>query len=334
MKRVLLPLLFLPTLALANGFEYSFEGKSLYGYSDSKSYNNNMPTQGELNLSYTYDIISLHLDLNGGFDKEIKSYNQGSWGQEAYAIVDTQNYGTFQVGQMYNVAKQFYFGSLDNLDFDISDFISNPNWQRNNLGTSFSTFNTTAINTDGVAPKASYITPEFYGTNLGLSYTPNAYNRRGLTTKEAEDGYVIALLNEQKLGVFDVSSSASYAHFNSLDEEYSASMKIAYGNYNISGGYKKSNALGDNPVEIFDGYRNSQAFDIGAGYDIGPYSAKLSYLQSKSEDFSYKDNVVSLSQSYQFNKYITAYVIGAYADFQGQEQDNGYALITGIGVSF
>ena len=80
---------------------------------------------------------------------------------------------------------------------DVVNFISNPNWVRDGKVTKFATLDSTAIDTDGVAPKISYISPEFYNTYLGLSYVPDAYNRAGLISRYAsykEDGGHVAAL--------------------------------------------------------------------------------------------------------------------------------------------
>ena len=88
-------------------------------------------------------------------------------------------------------------GPLGVNNSDIVDFIANPNWRRNKTGTAFRTLNSTDINTDGTAPKISYITPEFYQTVVGLTYVPDIYSRAGLVSRYAdyknEDGYVCLL---------------------------------------------------------------------------------------------------------------------------------------------
>ncbi len=331
MKKLLIALILAPSIASANDFEYSLSAKSLYGYA-TKEDKSTMPTDVELGLSYTHKNVSLYLDLYAGFDKQNQTYNQGDWGQEAYAIL-SNNWGDLQVGQMYNVAKQFYVGAFEYTDFNITDFIANSSWTRDDNKTSYATFNTTAINTDGVAPKISYISPEIYSSYIGLSYTPDAYNRRGLTTKEAKAGYIASILNNQKIGAFDVATSLSYAYFEDIDEEYSASIKVSYGNYNISGGYRKSDANGSSPIELYNAYRQSNSYDIGAGFNFGPYEAKISYINSKSDKFDYQDEYVAITQKYQINKYFDIYLIGAYANFNNDQPQEGYAAITGLKIN-
>lgn len=100
---------------------------------------------------------------------------------------------------------------------DIVDFIANPNWRRNKTGTAFRTLNSTDINTDGTAPKISYITPEFYQTVVGLTYVPDIYSRAGLVSRYAdyknEDGYVAALYNHAEFGSLSLETSLGFAVF-------------------------------------------------------------------------------------------------------------------------
>lgn len=94
-----------------------------------------------------------------------------------------------------------------------------------------------------MAPKISYITPEFYHTLLGFSYIPDTYNRRGLVNKDAryakKDGYAAAAYNSLDLGFADMTSSAGYAEFHDNDKEFSLGLNLARGNWNLGGSCAK-----------------------------------------------------------------------------------------------
>ncbi len=224
-------LLVFATSAQAGEANYIFNGSidSLYGYSDvserfeKKDNNNhwlnnfylNLGVENQFNSDYK---LGLYVDLMAGIDKEMANYNNGDWGQEVYSVLDSP-YGRIMLGETYNVAAQFHngapdVGALGINNSDIVDFISNPNWVRNKHDTSFETLNSTAMNTDGVAPKVSYITPEIYNTMLGITYVPDSYDRRGLINKYAkyasDDAYIAALYNELDLGFVDVATSVGY----------------------------------------------------------------------------------------------------------------------------
>lgn len=348
MKKFLLILVLFPNLAFAEmNFDYNVKATSLYGYSTTKSHNNlpqnieaHFAIENQFNDDYSF---SFNVDLNAASNKEIKNYNNGDWGQEIYGIFDSP-YGRLMLGETYNVAQQFHsngqdVGPLGIDNSDIVNFIANPNWQRDNHITNFSTLNSTAINTDGVAPKASYISPEFYSTNIGFSYTPKSFDKRGLIAKDAaysdDSAYIASIINQQNFNSIDLATSLSYGYFENNNQEFSLGIKASRGGFNIGAGYARSYADNYKQVELFDSYRESEAFDIGVGYEIGPYKVSLTYLQSKALKFDNKDKILLLSQTYQINKWLDVYLVGAYAKFEGsQETTEGYATVTGVGLKF
>lgn len=361
------------TPAVAQDGKWVFDAygsaNALYGYSDvERRYekfddNNNTPSNANINLSAEYEFnkdykAGVYVDLMAGADKELEDYNQGKWGEEAYAIIDSP-YGRLMGGQTYNVAYQFGVGApsvgpLGVNNSDIVDFITNPNWKRNNKEAAFRTLNSTDINTDGTAPKISYITPEFYNTLVGFTYIPDSYSRRGLINKyadyENDDGYVAAIYNNVKVVGVDVSTSLGYAEFLDNDKEYSAGISLARGNWTMGGAYRRTYVDGgehainvvtdiNHTPELFDNYREGQAWNVGVSYAIGPYQVGLSYFNAKADNTDNEDKIVQLSNQYQFNKYIDLYLIAAHVDYTGADKslDNnnkGYAFITGMGLNF
>ena len=347
-------------------FEVSGQAKGLYGYTDvaerfeKKDQNNHGVGIGEINTSAVYTSedkeygLGLYLDLMGGIDRELQNYNQGRWGQEAYAIADSP-YGRILLGQTFNVAAQFHdgapsVGALSN-NSDVVDFISNPNWQRDSKETRFATLNSTYINTDGVAPKISYVSPEVYGTAIGFTYVPDAYNRRGLINKHAsysrKDGYIGALYTTQELGGLNEDASLAAARYHDNDTEFSASLKFGYGNWSLGGGWRKTYIDGQDKQDsqdsrlpyLFDNYREGEAWDIGLGYEIGPFEAALSYFESKASRTENKDKIWILSNQYQLNKYIDVYLAAAHVDFEGDssalaDNNQGWAFVSGLGINF
>ena len=356
MKRFLLPLLLCPTLVQAGEFDFGVSGQfnALYGYSDysrpkaSHPKNNHSPIYGELNSWFAYIFndeyqISLNLDINGGLNRYMEDYNQGDWGEELYFIGDSP-FGRLMAGQTYNVAYQFHVGAPQagiansNNNF-ATDFIKNPNWQRDKKDTIFSTQNSTAINTDGVAPKITYISPEFYNTVFGFSYVPESYNRRGLVAKSFDykdnSGYIAAIYNQSELGYYTIESSLAYAFYDSIDKEISAGLKVSRGGWSLGGSIHQNSKDGDTQITKYDSFRNSFAWDIGVGYEIGPFSTSLSYFYSHADDIEAKNEIISFSNQYKIDKNLSIYLAAEYADFKNEDENiKGYAIITGIGFSF
>lgn len=359
-----------PAVAGEWDFDVSGNASALYGYSDvAKRYerlhdNNHTPSEAEIGLSAEYKFdnsaynAGFYLDAAVGADKEVEDYTQGKWGEEAYAILDTP-YGRIMGGQTWNVAYQFGVGApsvgpLGVNNSKIVNFIANPNWQRNKAGTSFRTLNSTDINTDGTAPKISYITPEFYQTVVGLTYVPNIYSRAGLVNRNAdyknEDGYIASLYNHSEIGRFGLETSLGFAIFAEDDSEFSAGMSLSYGNWKFGGAYRRTDVDGsayapnvrNRPLrqpEGFDGYREGYAWNIGMSYSFGPYQTGISYFNSRADESSREDRIVQFSNQYQLNKYTDLYLIAAHVDYTGADDDirsnaKGYAFVAGIGLNF
>ena len=350
-------------------FNASGSAQALYGYSDVKSRyknfndNNHTPSAVNVSLSAEYDAgrgyrAGLYLDLSAGADKELEDYNQGKWGEEAYGIFDTP-YGRVMLGQTYNAAYQFGVGApsvgpLGVNNSDIVDFISNPNWKRNDKTASFRTLNSTDINTDGVAPKITYITPEFYHTMLGFTYVPDSYSRAGLINKHADygrdDGYIAAAYTSVEIAGADVETSFGYAQFMDDDREFSAGIRLSRGGWSLGGSFRRTYIDGgDYPQnvrtdpsrqpEFFDGYREGYAWNAWIGYEIGPYQDGLTYFAAKADNTDSEDRIIQFSNQYRMNRYLDVYLIAAHVDFRGagreaRDNNKGYAFIAGVGLNF
>lgn len=346
--------IFFSCSANAGNFDYSIHGKTdaLYGYSEAPKYHNTVVDYSEINLSGSYEInydtkISLNLDLMFGLNKQNEDFNNGDWGKELYGIIDTK-YGRVMLGETYNVAYQFgqgaaKVGAIGVNNSAIVDFIENPNWQRVDKRIGYKTLNSSSINTDGVAPKISYISPEFYNSYVGFSYIPDIDNRRGLVSRynhyeKSQDAYVAALMNVYDLGFADMTTSLGYGLYRRTDNEFSAGISLARGGWTLAGSWRKTYVDGnDNPLylDLSDAYREGEAWDIGLSYEIGPYEVALSYFNSQSDNFKNEDRIILLSNKYQVNKWLNFYLAAAHVDFKDEfERNKGYAFLAGAGLEF
>ena len=349
--------------------EWSYEvmgkAKMLYGYSDIDArYSKNqsrhhLPSRFNANFmtQYSFDSgyqLGLYLDLQYGIDQKIKDYNQGSWGEQIYAVADSP-YGRVIVGQSYNAAYQLAVGAPDAgvlgvNQSDAANFITNPNWQRSRRVASYRTLNSTDINTDGTAAKVTYITPEINNTMLGFSFVPDSYSRDGLINKHSsyrnKEGYIASLYHSEEVADVTISASLGAAHFEDIDNEISAGLSLYYRGWTLGGGYRQTfvshkDADMNAPIrtggEFFDGFRDAYAYNIGLGYEIGPFKTALTYFYSKADDRGYKDKIIQFSGRYQYDKYLEFYGAVAHGEFDGSDRKNsnqGYAFITGAGVKF
>ena len=363
MKKLWLSLLaaMLPAWPAAAEVEYDVSGSlnALYGYSDvgakyeDYNDNNHTPAYGEISFSASYafddeNALSLHLDLSGATDKEVENYNQGAWGEEVYGIFDSA-YGRVMLGQTYNVAYQFGVGApsvgpLKVNNSDITDFIATPNWYNRDRNGIFKTLNSTDINTDGVAPKVSYISPEFYNSYLGFSFVPDSWNNVGLINRHADyknnGGYVLGAYNQSSLGGFEIETSLGFARYENIDREYAVGLSIRRGNWTLGGAFRRSEADdSDYVLRLEDAFREGKAWNVGLGYEFGPYKAALTYFNSKADNARNEDQIIQLANSFQFNKYMEFYLIGAHVNFRGDTTEadqnaKGWAFVGGVGLSF
>lgn len=346
-------------------FEAMGKAQSLFGYSrpDSRySYHQSryhLPTRFSANLMAQYSFnenyqLGAYLDLAYGIDQELKDYNHGSWGEQVYLILDAP-FGRFIGGQSYNAAYQLGVGAPDAgvlgvNQSDIVNFVANPHWQRNHRGTAYRTLNSTEINTDGTAPKITYISPEFDGTMVGVTYVPESFSRDGLINSQAtyrdKAGYIASVYHNRELGNVSLSGSLGLAHFTDIDDEISVGLSAYYKGWTLGGGVRKTfvnhkladmNQTGYKSPEGFDGFRDAWAYNIGLGYEFGPFKSSLTYFYSKADDRSYEDKIIQLSGRYQLNQYVEIQAAVAHGDYDGPtkaESNQGYAFIGGVALKF
>lgn len=347
-------------------YDYSLIADGFYGYTQYADkyrhlyHRNNTPISTEISTSAGYDfgndrMITLGIDAQVAHGKEIKDYNHGDWGENAYVSFASE-YGELSVGQIYNAAYQMAVGAplvgyfrVNNSP--MTDFIADPNWQRRGKIASYRTLNSTYLNTDADALKASYVTPEFYGTKLALSYTPDSYSRAGLINKKSRydnrSSYAAGIYNNTDLGFTEAETSLGYAYNHKNNQEISAGLSLYRKGWTLGGSYRKSfTSSKDYALNIrdseyqpyyFDGYRRGQAFNVGLSYEIGPFKTGVSYFAAYADKTNNRDEIISFTNRFAFNKYVAIYLSAAYAEYKGDkaldEGNRGCAAIGGLELS-
>lgn len=368
-KYLLLAALFYTIPAHAGEFEYDYglTANGFYGYSDySDNYrarykHNHTPSTAEISTSAAYrtdDIlykIGVDAQISGG--KEVEDYNHGEWGENIYGSVSSENYGELSAGQIYNAAYQLAVGAPRVGAFRvnnsmITDFIANPNWQRNSRTTSYRTVNSTYLNTDADAPKISYTTPEFYNTKAAFSYTPDSYSEAGLINKHSRydnrSSYAAGLYNDLDIDDYNIESSLGYAFNHKNNQEVSVGLSVYHKGWTFGGSYRKSFTTssdydlnlqeGKNLPFYYDGYRRSQAFNLGLTYEFGPLTTGVSYFAAFADETDNKDKILTWANRIALHKHLNLYLAAAYAEYEGNDRydDNnrGYAFISGLEIDF
>jgi hypothetical protein len=336
--------------------DYALSFGGFYGYTDYKHQKNSFHKNNNLNSTLNaYGKIShkfndsYEASLVGYFmidsAKEIENYNQGYWGEEVFALLESP-YGEISIGQDYNVAYNFAVGAPNIGTYrvnnsDILNFITSPNWYKKDKTSSYKTLNSTYINTDGASPKINYITPSYKGIKLGATYVPKTYSQSGLVSKYApyknESAYILGAYSSwYALGV-EIETSLGFAEFAKNDKEYSLGISLYRKGWTLGASYRKTDSNDShyklNQANLYDGYRDAKAYNIGLSYEIGPLTTGVSYFDSKSDKFNNRDKIFSFSNSYQYNKQTSLSLTFSRLDSSSETKTKGYAVILGMELS-
>ena len=358
----LLPFVFalsiLPTIAQSGVIETEYEAslKNFYGYTKYSSpyekfnkennFNSSLNFYGratyEHNSKYSTSLIGYFMVDSA---KEVENYNQGIWGEEVFALTETP-WGDVSVGQDSNVAYKLAVGAPEIGVFhtnntELVNFINNPNWYKKGHKTAYKTLNSTYINTDGASAKINYVSPEWKGLKFGATYVPKTYSQSGLVVKNAsykdKEAYVLGTYGSWNIRDYEIETSLGFADFRDNDKEYSLGTSVYHKGWTLGGSYRKTDSEKTkiNKVTLFDGYRQGRAYNIGISYEFGPLKTGLTYFDSKADNSKNHDEIISISNSYQYKKYTTfsftvAHLLSKGADNQIQNNNKGYAFILGL----
>lgn len=357
--------------ASATPLQISHQGLigAYYGISESEGSHSQFSNRGVFRtdgkLTLDYDLshankVSLINDYTVLFRTEDKSYRDGDWRYYPYLQWRNNNYGELDLGYNYNVALLFHQGAKEITFLGIRDsnstyFLSNPNWGNGKKRTYFYTPKSTAIMNDGRAPKLNYISPEFWRSRIGFTYTPDTAHRRGMTSRYVdyegrEDGYVFALQHYEYLYGGKLTLSAGFGLFESTTKESSVSASYTKDGWNFGFGYKKAyvdgnkNAISTTAVSsylpaYFDNYRESRSWDISLGYDFGKFKTNIAYLNTQADHTSDRDNLLIQSNIFKLDYGFELHWMNVWMNSDGDKRLNhkdteGYAIISGIGWRF
>lgn len=325
--------------------------------------NYRVPDAAKLDNALTYRLnkdntLSLHFSLKADAGTHIDNLNQGKWGEEAYLLLDSPS-GQYYFGQMPNAAQDLgvnrpNLSTWQATPEDIADFINNPNWRQRHHTKFYNTLNSTLINTDGSSLKFSYISPEFYNTNFGLSYIPKNNANDGLTSKFApyfkEEAVVVALYNHFEFDFFDSEAYISYADYKKSHHEYAAGLSLYRKGWTLFGAYRQTE-LSDSDYEIavrrmstnrpagFDGYRHAKAWNTGISYEFAMFNSTLSYFETRAKDSKARSRIINWHNSVKPYKNLGFYLGSAWVDFDTNQNNinsgkRGFAFYAGAEITF
>lgn len=363
----------LPGVAAAHGFEFSQSGMAgvYYGIMETRDNNNvsNMPNRlvfrsdGNLEGAYKFENqtrLGVHADYTLVFRQHDKDYNDGDWRFYPYALAENPKYGKFTVGHTYNAAFQLHQGAQEITWIGIQDsnlpyWLTSANWVNGLKTVKFATPKSTNIMDDGRSFKFNYFTPMIGNTKFGFSYAPDNASRRGMVSRytsyqKKEDGYTAAMQNKWNPGLGDLYTSVAYGLFNRTDNEWAFGVRWVVDKFNVSTSYKNAYIDGDkNPISTtarsphlpayFDNYREGEAWDFSVGYDFGRFKTNFAYLHSEAKNTRNRDDIFIQANRYSLNEYFELFWVSAYSNSKGVDRNSdnnnkGYAVITGIALKY
>ena len=300
----------------------------------------------------------------------ISNLQQNGWLGDVFAYAETK-YGKMEMGATDNAAVKMHHGVMDASHVWGTDKSKLVNWlgfadyMRVNFaeitedlgipGFENAFFiDSTAINIDGNAQKVSYFSPKFYGFQLGATYTPGADYA---TLFEGGNGamnstvvaanrdfnrvYVVSAAYDGKMGPVTLGADIAYGNTKSVGlkhiNEYAAGLDIGFSGFSVGAGYKIRD-FGAKDV------KNSQAFDVGVGYENGPYAISASWFMSKAGKIAGikapKLDIYQVSGSYKLGAGVNAFATFGYVDLNNKDfkevvaDQDAWTVVTGLALTF
>ena len=207
---------------------------------------------------------------------------------------------------------------------------------------------------DNDTAKASYISPEMGGLQLGATVMPSD---AGLSAGDAfyvsqktrlKYGANVAALYTKDIKGTTLSVSANYAYakptFDGMDyrdsgveeknvHQYGGGVSVQRGNYTVAGSVNIVNTSDEVGRHFNIGGRNlakGVSWDFGVGYNFGPLETTASVIQSRANSFFEKGKkdvftLGLLTVRYHIAKGLSVYGEGGYINFNSARKDGDYS---------
>lgn len=276
---------------------------------------------------------------------------------QSYAFVET-GYGKVIIGNHDNGTKLLHVSAPDAAGNKGSDGILTGGFAVQTPD-NFVALSETAIGTDGVAEKITYVAPTFMGLTLGASYIPNATaHNRGLVdiTNTIGEIYGVGGLYANTFGDVDLKLSGGWVTYNAATginntgitgdgdvNEYSVGTALSMGGFTLGGSYRHVDGYRRHTTDLQD-TSDAQAWDVGVQYATGPYAVSLMYMQTETvgtvttvgDD---KMTLIQASGSYNLGAGVDLLATVGHVDYDDEtvtaaNNNKGWAVMTGLGLSF
>ena len=216
----------------------------------------------------------------------------------------------------------------------------------------------TAVSTEltagGNADKITYVSPNFHGLTIGVSYVPN-YTEDSRAPSDASEYYTAAFNYSQEFSGVGIKVSGGYMWDDigtqyDMNQEWSLGTQISYAGFTLGGSFRKINnnfstTMSNSSVSAVPSLDNSgRNWDAGIQYASGPWAASFVYFSSKSR------GIVNTAGDDSFTVYQASgkYTLGpgvdvlgtiGHADYKDEttivtNNHKGWAAMTGLSLTF
>lgn len=293
--------------------------------------------------------VGVTVDTNASQGVDSRTRLPGNHNVNRAYLTLTSAYGQVVAGQNDNVGALFHVsapdvggvGSQDGywMDFVMAAGNHHDTWQR------------TFVGEDRSTEKLTYITPAFYGVQLGASYVPDVNRANSGNLGQAPMGsdlYVIGLSANNSIGPVGLKADASYVQANG-DEgtlssfyAYQGGLQASYGAFTLGGSVLYRGSDGDSLAKV--NTQEGTSFDIGVSYVVAPYGVSASYFEGNAKSASGvsahdASKVWTLAGSYDVGPGITWKNSIMYIDYTSganvaTDENKGWLAVTALTVDF
>jgi hypothetical protein len=325
-------------------------------------------------------IFSAETKLDNGMkfgaiaELNISRLQQTTWLSEVFAYGENK-YGKMEIGATGNAAVKLHHEVMDASGVWGTDKSKLVNWmgfadyinaRRGGVSIAdFDILDSTAVNEDGNAQKISYFSPKFYGFQVGATYTPGTQSARPFISgsgamnstvvagnRNFSRAYAVSAAYDGKMGPVTLGADVTYgnskfvgAHLpngkpSQTINEYAAGLNVGFSGFTFGAGYK----IRDYGMKEM---KDSQAFDIGLGYENGPYAVSASWFASRAgKNIGFKMpklDIYQVSGSYKLGAGVSAFATFGYVDLNvesrlreayGFADQDAWTVVTGLSLTF
>lgn len=321
--------------ALAAEWEVTVGGymEQWFGYADSsRSFRDGFDQQSDGEIHFLPEI-TLDNGLKFGANVQLEAQTDGDQIDQQFAYV-SGSFGRLVLGSensapyLMSITVPSAGAGLDS--GDLPDWISGADLNLINTTSNFSA-------DEDSAEKVSYFTPRFYGFQLGVSYVPQLSEDADAAPNTADgvrdDAFGVAVNFDRSFNDFSIGASVGYMHYGDDDtaageepENIGLGLSLGYGGFTVAGAY---NDLQDSSVGSIE------SFGIGAMYETGPIALSIGYIYGEDDGNDRESDAFELGAAYTLGPGVAAVASFYYVDQEFAAFDiEGIAIVGGLSLSF